>query len=341
MKILFLSHAFFPAIGGIESISEMLAKEFCELGHDIHLMTWTADNGEAVFNYPVIRKPSLQTILREIGWCDVIFENNPCIRLSWPNIFYRKPQVTGLQTWLSGKDTSNTLYDWVKKLLIRRSSRLIACSNAVKNNIDQSAIVIGNPYNDNKYYTIAGISKNKDFVFLGRLVSDKGADIALTAFKEFVQGDDRSASTLTIIGDGPERNALEEYVDRYQLRSRVFFTGSLRADKIAPLLNEHRFMLVPSLWKEPFGIVALEAMACGCVPIVSDGGGLPDAVGNAGIVVERGSYQSLLAAMEKVYHSTELQRELTDNAKEHLKQHQAKRVAQAYLQVLQKAVSGN
>ena len=47
-------------------------------------------------------------------------------------------------------------------------------------------------------------------------------------------------------------------------------------------LNRHEIMVVPSRWNELFGVVALEGMACGCAMLVSDGGGLPDAVGYAG-----------------------------------------------------------
>ena len=44
-------------------------------------------------------------------------------------------------------------------------------------------------------------------------------------------------------------------------------------------LNQSEILVVPSLWSEPFGIVALEGLACGCALLASDAGGLPDAVG--------------------------------------------------------------
>ena len=93
--------------------------------------------------------------------------------------------------------------------------------------------------------------------------------------------------SLTIIGDGPHRDYLENLALSYNIIPHVNFKGFLKGDVLVEELNRHEIMVVPSRWNEPFGVVALEGMACGCAMLVSDGGGLPDAVGSAGLQFKR------------------------------------------------------
>src|SRR5690606_40338743 len=96
-----------------------------------------------------------------------------------------------------------------------------------------------------------------------------------------------SGFRLTIIGDGPEAPVLKALAVKYGLEHKVDFKGSLQGKELVDCLNQHKLILVPSRWEEPFGNVALEGMACGCIPVVSDGGGLAEAVGHAGLTFQR------------------------------------------------------
>ena len=58
------------------------------------------------------------------------------------------------------------------------------------------------------------------------------------------------------------------------LERQVEFTGVLQGETLVRTLNAHRIMVVPSRTPEPFGVVALEGIACGCVVVGSEGGGL-------------------------------------------------------------------
>lgn len=99
-------------------------------------------------------------------------------------------------------------------------------------------------------------------------------------------------------------------------------------------LNRHRYLLVPSLWKEPFGIVALEGMACGCWPIVVDGGGLPEAIGNLGTVFTRGDVNDLSEKMLSVKRKNVLLTDQWTDVQQHLREHTVDRVGDAYLKLL-------
>ena len=125
-----LSHSFYPAIGGIESISEMLSEEFLAGGHEVRLLTRTTADQPDHFSFPVIRNPDFITIVNSIIWSDVVFENNLCLGMSWPNIFLRKPLITGIQTWIADNKGKRSLLHAFKKIWISTSAALVACARS-------------------------------------------------------------------------------------------------------------------------------------------------------------------------------------------------------------------
>lgn len=102
-------------------------------------------------------------------------------------------------------------------------------------------------------------------------------------------------------------------------------------------LNEIDCLVVPSVWSEPFGIVALEGIACGCLVIGSQGGGLKDAIGPCGLTYPNGDVAALAAAMRRVLDEPSLGTELRAKAPAHLARHSPQAVVDAYLQVMQRA----
>jgi glycosyltransferase involved in cell wall biosynthesis len=342
MKILFLSHKFYPDIGGIEVNSEILATGFHEAGHEIKLITWTKEAGSKSFPFEVVRNPGLKTLLNHHYRADIIFENNPCLRLAWPRLITRKPYIVAIRTWISRIDGKTGIQDIIKKYWLRNAAGVIAISQAVKDKTWSSAVVIGNPYRADQFRIMPDIERNKKFVFLGRLVSDKGAEMAVSALHKLKYAGAGNAipeykPTLTIIGDGEERSSLEKQVHNLGMTGSVFFTGPLSGDALVRSLNEHEYLLVPSLWEEPFGNVALEGMACGCIPIVSDGGGLPDAAGDAGMVFLRGNIDDLVSTIISVENSPVIKDDLLQAAPAHLAAHHPAVIAKKYLAVVNAA----
>ena len=343
LKILFLSHRFHPDIGGIETISELLAYSFYADGHQVHVLTWSKDKTEKKFPFDVIRNPNLFKLFQEHAWADLVFENNPCLRLSWPGLLYHRPSIIVLQTWLAEVNNRLGFSDRAKLWWLKKANRVVAISDAVRKVCFPGATVIGNSYNVNDFKIIPGIQRNNDFVFFGRLVSDKGGELAIKAFhllsQQLKEKDPTKKYSLTMIGDGPERGNLEQLVVDLQLEESVWFTGSLRGHNLAICLNQHKYLLVPSIWEEPFGIVALEGMACGCLPIVSDGGGLPGAVGNAGLTFKRGDVNALVNCMLSVLNNPKREEELREEAPGHLAVYHPNEISRKYLNVIQASLN--
>lgn len=316
----------------------MLAESFVQAGHQVHVMTWTENDGDKRYPFAIVRHPTTLQIIKEHRWADVVFENNPCLRMSWPLMFFHKPLVIALHTWIQRTAGKMGLQDKLKMWWLKRADRVIACSDAMRKKSWPQALVIQNAYNSNLFKRQHGSNRPVDFVFLGRLVSDKGADLAIRALHLLVQQHAALQHTrLTIIGSGPELKELQDLAATLDLSQHIIFAGSVSGVALVNLLNQHRFLLVPSVWEEPFGIVVLEGMACGCVPIVSDGGGLPEAAGPAGIAFERNNLCDLADKMYQLLTNAQLENFLLGQAGMHLEKHTTALIAQQYLQVIEGA----
>jgi glycogen synthase len=108
---------------------------------------------------------------------------------------------------------------------------------------------------------------------VGQLVPHKGFDLLIRAFAQ-VAGNYPSVE-LWIAGQGGQRRQLQTLIEENKLERRVRLLGRVDESEVASLMAGSLFVVVPSL-KEPFGIVALEAMASGKTVLASRVGGLPE-----------------------------------------------------------------
>lgn len=329
-------------MGGIETNSEILASAFHSYGAEVHVVTWTKDKQKNHFPFKMIRDPDLVQLFREHQWADVLFENNPCLRLSWPNILIRRPLVIAVNTWVNRSKGNKGVQDKLKSLWFKRAKSVIAVSEAVRRKEWPGAVVIENPYNDRLFKITQPAERKIPFVFLGRLVSDKGADQAIRAISRLINEKllDKNQLQLTIIGDGPERKKLMSLRKELGLYGAIHFTGILKGKGLVECLNQHKFILVPSAWEEPYGNVVLEGMACGCIPVTSNGGGMPEAVGNAGFIFKRNDPEDMVNTLRSILNGTGKVENVLSHASEHLKNHSLEVVAERYFYILKKVVDG-
>jgi glycogen synthase len=292
MRLLLNSHRFHPDVGGIETVSMLLAAAFAREGHEVVVVTQSAGPDDAGLPYRVVRRPSPWVLWQLVRGAELVFHNHPSFQVLWPLLLLRRPWLVTQQTWLSRKGWVAYLKRWV----LRFAHRLYI-SAAIGRNLGLPGTVVGNPYDEQTFRWPEHDQRNRDVVFVGRLVSDKGADLVVQALHRLKQRG--RLVSLTLIGSGPEEPQLRAQVADLGLGAQVTFAGLQTGTALAGLLQTHRVMVVPSRWAEPFGIVALEGLACGCRMIVSDQGGLPEAIGEFGFTFPNGDADALAARLDE------------------------------------------
>lgn len=328
MKIFFFTTVFSPSVGGIERLAETLCTEFVELGHEVQLATMTPGGGE--YPYPVVRRPRARDLVRLLNWCDVHIQANVALKYAWPLFASRRKFIFQHNVAYQSDEGSRRLIDHFK-LALARHSHGIAVSNYTSLKTGAKNVVF-NAYNDEIFsVTRPWHERESDLVFLGRLVSQKGCDTLLKALGRL--RDEGLRPSLTVIGDGPDLPVLKRLSLELKLTDQVQFTGIVQGQQLARLLNHHRVVVVPSSYEEPFGIVALEGLACGCVPIVSARGGLVDAIGSHGFTFPNGDDAELAKVIGEVLRNPDAARLRLKGMETHLARCSARSVAEQYLQI--------
>jgi glycogen synthase len=328
LKILLGSHHFLPSTGGIETTSDLLAREFVRQGHEVRVVTQT--QGAGSFPFAVIRRPGALQLFRQIVWSDVFLQNNISLRTLWPILFVRRPLFITHQTWIADAKGRTSWHHRVKRFVLRFAKSL-AISHAIAEKLPTPSLEVGNPYDDEVFRNLSA-ERTRDLIYVGRLVSDKGVDILLEALA--VLRDAGLSPRLTIVGGGPERARLEVQTLDLGLQSQVEFVGNQRSRQIAEILNRHRILIVPSRLPEPFGIVAIEGIACGCVVVGSAQGGLPDAIGPGGVTFRSGDAAALASVLQQLLGDPVRLHSFARGAAEHVAQFKKARVAEKYLKLL-------
>jgi glycosyltransferase involved in cell wall biosynthesis len=340
MNILISSRFFYPSLGGSETNAEILAREFVQLGHQVKLTTHSDDipndAGKKLFPFQIIRRPSAIQLIALMRWCDVCLQNGIMLKQAWAILMTQTPWVIRHQTWIQHPGQQP---NWLTQLKLRmiRFATSIAISQPIADHLNYPSALIPNPYRDSLFRRLPSTARTKELVFLGRLVSDKGLDLLLNAIADLKKRD--LFPRLTVIGTGEDNMALWQQALDLGIDSQVTFVGSKVGNELVCLLNEHQILVVPSRWHEPFGVVALEGIACGCVVVGSSGGGLKDAIGNCGITFPNGDQAALAKALARLLTQPALLARYRANAPSHLPKHHQATVAKAYLQVLEEALS--
>lgn len=335
MRIFFFSTVFHPSVGGIEIIAETLCREFIRAGHEVRLATLTPGPSEIGFPFEITRRPGLRQFLRLLRWADIHVQANVSLKYCWPLMIAPHRLVYQYQNVYQRDDGSLSPLDRLKRL-VARSSNGIANSRYTAAKLKCNWTIL-NPYDDEVFQAIVSWHERPgDLVFLGRLVSQKGCDVLLRALGLLAAEELRPL--LTVIGDGPDRAELANLARSLGIEDQVRFAGILRDKALATELNRHRLIVVPSRYEEPFGVVALEGLACGCVPIVSANGGLVDAIGPHGLTVPNGDPVALATRLREVLGEPEGAAALLDGSAQHLEQFHAENVAARYLEIFQKVL---
>lgn len=335
INILLCSHLFPPSVGGLETVSRLLAEQFAALGHAVTVVTESPGEVRAP-GYTILRQPSRLRLWTVARSADIIFQNNISLRTLVPTLFAGKPIVIAHHTWIRRADGSRGWQDRLKRLAVKSATN-VAISPAIAAALPVPSVVLGNPFDMTVFTHHRNDPREKDLVFLGRLVSDKGCDLILHALA--VLKTEGLRPTLTIIGDGPEKAALQGLASELCVAEQVAFLGTLH-DSRAREVGLHKIMVVPSRWPEPFGVVALEGIAAGCVVSASSGGGLPEAVGPCGLLFRNGDVTGLASTLKQLLLNDALREQFRNRSGEHLAQFEPRQIAERYLDVFRRSLKG-
>lgn len=159
-------------------------------------------------------------------------------------------------------------------------------------------------------------------LFIGRIDPNKGPDIAVDAVAQLKR--EGVSVSLTVAGGLWFYGHGNEMSDPYfrLLKSKMdaasaTYVGHVTRSDVPELVRSHDVVCVLSRSQEPFGLVALEAMASGCAVIASDRGGLPEACGNAAILVNPDDFQAVVSSLRRLASDQEFLKSAKMKAVEH------------------------
>ncbi len=231
------------------------------------------------------------------------------------------------QSWIHG----------VEKWMVHRADRVITCSHYMQGHVadifdlDESRItVIPNgidpldlqPVDDLPTLRANFAKPDERLVLLvGRLVYEKGFQLALEALVPIIEGSDPPVRFL-VAGSGTHEAELKAQVHDLGLDDHGTFLGWIGDDVLHSLYRIADLCVIPSLY-EPFGLVALEAMASGCPCIVADTGGLREVVPpgeRVGLRFNGGDPEHLGVMIDRLLTDEQLRDRLVAEAQEHVLQ---------------------
>jgi glycogen synthase len=333
MKIAIYVRPFAPMLGGLESISGMLAHGFASEGHAVTVFTETAAESEPFRHAPfkIVRCIPVHSLVRGFHESDVILFMGMSLRALPCALLSGVPIVVSHHGVYGGGNVISRICAAIKRICTVCFPN-ICVSHFVADQIPGRSVVVHNAYDHDVFTADHAAKRDRTLVFCGRLVPDKGAALLIDALHRVHSL--RPEVDLTVIGDGPERPGLEALVRDLAMEDNVSFTGWLHGEALARLMARHRILVAPSICEDGFGIVALEGLSCGCRLIVTNRGGLPEAAGAWGRLCAPDAQaiaSAIVAELEAVGSEDEARRA---DLVEYLLDHQRDRVAGRYLRIL-------
>ena len=304
MKIAYVYDAVYPWIkGGVEKRIWEISKRLVKRGHEVHIFGMKYWDGgdvfinDGVFLHGVCEPKELyvegrRSIKEAVYFArkllfplmkedfDVIdcqaFPYFPCFTAKICSSVKRTPLVI---TWHEAWDDywyeylgkKGVLGKWIERMAVHLTDKVIAVSERTKKDLERIGVkkevrVIPNGIDFGRIERIKASEKESDIVFAGRIIKDKNVDVLIKAV-ELVKREVPDVKCV-IIGDGPEKKGLEKLVHELGLENNIAFTGFLDDyDEVISYMKSSKVFVLPST-REGFGIVALEANACG-LPVVT------------------------------------------------------------------------
>ena len=160
-------------------------------------------------------------------------------------------------------------------------------------------------------------------LYVGRLRANKGVDLLLRAVS--LLADDYHIR-LSIVGDGREQDELQKLAKKLGISNIVTFHGYVPHEDLPEFYQNNDIFVHPGRWPEPLSRTTLESMQYKCVPVVSDIGGTPWAIGDAGLTFSRNDVQELEKQLRRLMSDPNLYQTKQSLCQDELKRFAPKRV---------------
>ncbi len=186
---------------------------------------------------------------------------------------------------------------------LRRVDRVIACSEWVRQSLLQEGLqseVTALPAPAVAPGFLRKPAQEPTFLYFGRLSLEKGTGLLIRAFSQLCK--QFPTARLTVVGEGAERSSLEALAATCGIGGAVEFLGWLSPEQLDEPLSQAWAAVVPSLWAEPHGLVAVEAIVRGTPVLCSAAGGLGEIVeeGVTGLKFANNDEEALLHCLRQV-----------------------------------------
>jgi len=293
MKIILLVYLFPPKwMAGTEIATYYLAEHMAQRGHEVHVIT-SLDKGlpkesyEKGFHIHRLKKIRFGLFFLWVDIIRAIRKINPDIIhaqgffTAVPAIVTKKALNIPFVVWGQGADIyrPDLFIKIIYKSIYKNADSVIALTEHMKQEMLKSfkreIHIIPNGIKLSRFSSnfSSSISKEdtKNILFVGRLHPVKGLPFLIKAIKEVREK--IPDIKLFLVGNGEDKKMLSDLTKDLGINDCVVFMGTIPHDKISAIMNQSDIFVLPSL-SESFGLVLLEAMACG-LPIVATnvGGG--------------------------------------------------------------------
>jgi glycosyltransferase involved in cell wall biosynthesis len=257
--------------------------------------------------------PKLRRIIKEFKPHLIYCEQEPICLVSLQTAILAKKTPVIFFSWenINRKDMKYRMFSVVRALCHRKAIFMVAGSKEAASVIRRREFrkpiyitpILGvneQLFSPQEKNVLRGTIPQCSFLigYVGRFVEAKDVK---TLFKAVKLLDGTVDWHLVLLGNGPQRHEYEELIHEFGMTEKVTFHRAVSHNEVPQILNAFDVLVLPSKttpkWKEQFGHVLIEAMACGVPVIGSSSGEIPNVIGNAGLVFKEGDAEDLRAKL--------------------------------------------
>lgn len=369
MRVLMLNYEYPPIGGGAAPVTRALAEQLARGGHAVDVVTMgygrlpfreaLCDGRLRVFRVPALRRSPVRAVTVEMAsylasalpWASYLMLGQ---RYDLIHAHFLMPtgvlgaalkRLSGLPLVVTvhGSDVPGYNPDRFKrghrllfpawKRLVRSADAIISPSAYLRDLLQRSlpAPVTVVPYGFSPAAP-AAVARRQRILFASRLFPRKGAQFLLEA----LAGLELADWEVVIAGDGPMLEPLKAQAQRLGLP--VQFPGFVKGQALQELYASSAIFVFPSL-HDNFPVVLLEALSHGCAVITSDCTGMPEVVGEAGLLVRPHDIDGLRAAIARLMADAALRAELGAQARRRIAELNWARILDQHLELYGRVLS--